>query len=104
MNPTEILEPELVEVRGGFFIMGNDEGADDEKPAHEVWIDPLRFGKFTVTNQQYDLFLKTSSYPVLPLCRNQEAFNDPLQPVVGISWMDAAAYCLWLSEKTGRRY
>jgi formylglycine-generating enzyme required for sulfatase activity len=28
-------------------------------------------------------------------------FNRPSQPVVGISWFEARAYCLWLSSRTG---
>ena len=31
-------------------------------------------------------------------------FNNPLQPVVGISLFEALAYCRWLSEITGERY
>jgi formylglycine-generating enzyme required for sulfatase activity len=30
------------------------------------------------------------------------AYNNPAQPVVGISWYEAAAYCAWLAEQ-GRR-
>jgi formylglycine-generating enzyme required for sulfatase activity len=32
------------------------------------------------------------------------AFNAPLQPVVGICWHEARAYCAWLSEQEGRLY
>lgn len=28
-------------------------------------------------------------------------FNNPLQPVVGVSWYEARAYCCWLSKQTG---
>ncbi len=31
-------------------------------------------------------------------------YNNPLQPVVGISLFEALAYCRWLSEVTGARY
>ena len=32
------------------------------------------------------------------------AFNNPSQPVVGISWFEALAYCAWLSAQTGQNY
>lgn len=42
--------------------------------------------------------------------RSQPAFwhdrerNNPSQPVVGITWFEARAYCVWLSEVTGKPY
>jgi formylglycine-generating enzyme required for sulfatase activity len=42
--------------------------------------------------------------------RSQPAFwndrerNNPSQPVVGITWFEARAYCAWLSEVTGENY
>jgi formylglycine-generating enzyme required for sulfatase activity len=30
--------------------------------------------------------------------------NNPSQPVVGITWFEARAYCAWLSEATGKPY
>lgn len=98
------IEPELVEVKGGFFVMGNDEGPDDERPAHEVWVDPFCMAKYCVTNHEYDTFVKTHKYPVQPPFGKEPNFNNPLQPVVGINWFDATAYCQWMSELSGRQY
>lgn len=31
-------------------------------------------------------------------------YNNPLQPVVGVTWFEAVAYTQWLSAKTGRKF
>ncbi len=33
---------------------------------------------------------------------NDDAFNNPAQPVVGICWYEVRAYCAWLSAQTGQ--
>lgn len=37
----------------------------------------------------------------MPAAWNNNRFNNPSQPVVGICWFEALAYCHWLSEQTG---
>ncbi len=36
-----------------------------------------------------------------PAYWNDDAFNKPAQPVVGLCWFEARAYCAWLSAQTG---
>ncbi len=40
----------------------------------------------------------------LPLFWNDEAFNNPAQPVVGVSWFEAKAYGQWLSVQSGEDF
>ena len=102
--PRTPVEPETVRIKGGFFVMGCDEGSDDEKPAHEVWVDPFFIAKYTVSNNDYEVYLKASQYPVTPPFMKDADFCHPMQPVIGISWHDAVAYCEWLGKMSSRTY
>lgn len=39
-----------------------------------------------------------------PAAWKNPGFNNPSQPVVGVSWFEARAYCAWLSAQSGRKY
>ena len=101
-NPlTEI--PELVAIPAGEYDMGQADGRAEERPVHRVCVSPFSLARFPVTNAQYDLFvLSTGRNPAR--FRSAADFCAPTQPVVGPTWPDAAAYCEWLSAKTGRRF
>ena len=56
-----------------------------------------------VTNADYAPYLEaTGAEP--PRFWEDPAFNRPRQPVVGVSWYEAVAFCEWLSETTSRRF
>lgn len=60
----------------------------------------FRIGRTPVTNREYAPFLAALGAPAPPWW-SDPAFRDPGQPVVGVAWDDAAAYCAWLSETAG---
>jgi formylglycine-generating enzyme required for sulfatase activity len=113
------------------FMMGSEE-YDDEKPIHPVQLSPYWIGKYPVTNKEFAEFIKQGGYEdkkywaekkskfefdgidfwkelkeKLPRYWLNEQFgrSRPLAPVVGISWYEAMAYCMWLTEKNpGKKF
>ncbi len=90
---------ELVRIPGGVFMMGSletEEGRwDDEGPRHEVRVPNFYMGRYPVTNEQYAQFLKENQRIVEPGYWADRRFNQPRQPVVGVSWEDAQGYAEW---------
>ena len=61
---------------------------------------PFLLGKYPVTNAQYARFLEAMSGS----CRKPEywddgRFNQAEQPVVGVSWNEARAFCDWVGGR-----
>jgi len=90
---------ELVFVPGGTFTMGSpeDEGGrlDDEGPQHEVELAGFYLARTAVTNAQYAAFVSANPEYEKPEYWADSRYNQPEQPVVGVSWEDAKAYCEW---------
>ena len=88
---------EFVTVRRGWFLMGSDEGQEAERPVHRVWVDGFQMGVHPVTGDEYAVFLRETGYEQ-PREWDNPAFHQPAQPVVGVNWHDARAYCAWRSR------
>ncbi|WP_269086305.1 SUMF1/EgtB/PvdO family nonheme iron enzyme [Trichormus sp. NMC-1] len=110
---------ELVRVPAGKFTMGIPpqereialenglkNGVDPENlqrwldwstPQHEIHLQEFLMGKYTVTNAQWRAVMKTN-----PSEKYDRKFQGDMQPVVGISWYEARAFCQKLSEQTKR--
>jgi len=92
--------PDLVLIPGGEFLMGQADGRDDERPVHRVIVSAFRLGRYQVTNAEYDAF-RHATGRAMTRFHDDPDFADAAQPVVGVSWFDAVAYCDWLSNQTG---
>jgi len=97
------METELVHIAEGWFWMGSDSGQDNERPVHRVWVDAFLLAARQVTNSDYLRFLLATAAGQPPFWEDPN-LNQPEQPVVGISWHDAAAYCDWLRQSSRRRF
>jgi iron(II)-dependent oxidoreductase len=74
--------------------MGSEEGDRDERPPHPITVKAFWIGKYEVTNAQYAAFLEATGHR-RPMYWDTSGFDDPRQPVVGVLWQDAKAYCDW---------
>jgi formylglycine-generating enzyme required for sulfatase activity len=97
------LEPDLVAISGGAFLMGSETGQENERPVHPVWVDTFALASCQVTNAEYEFFLNDTGTRPPPFWTDPN-FNQPQQPVVAVSWFDAARYCEWLSAVSAKGY
>ncbi|MGA8151780.1 MAG: SUMF1/EgtB/PvdO family nonheme iron enzyme [Terriglobales bacterium] len=93
----------LVCIPAGWFLMGSESGQDNERPPHRVWVDAFQCAVCPVTNAEYAEFLRVTGTHAPPLYGDPN-FNHPEQPVVAISWFEAARYCEWLREVSGKPF
>ena len=73
---------EMVLVPAGYFMMGSNNGQEDEKPVHKVWLGSFLIDKYEVTQEQFSKLMK----------KNRSHFKGPTNPVEMITWADAALY------------
>ncbi len=92
------LDPGMILIPAGYFFMGSNHGSGAERPPHLVWLDAFFIDKYEVTNSRYGEFLGATGY-AKPSFWNNPRYNSPNQPVVGVSWDDAAAYCRWAGKR-----
>lgn len=97
------IEPYLVTIPEGWFLMGSASGQDCERPIHRVWIDSFMLAATQITNAEYERFVNATACDPPPFWHDKN-FGDPQQPVTGVSWFDAERYCCWLASRTRRPY
>ncbi len=82
----------LIFVPGGSFVRGSEQGDPDERPVKTLTLSDYYIGKTPVTNRQYRQFLAATGHRKPAL---YPGFDGDEQPVVGLDWTDATAYCAW---------
>jgi formylglycine-generating enzyme required for sulfatase activity len=95
--------PEMVVLPAGSFEMGCVSGIDcndDELPVHQVTLPSFAIGRSEVTFADYDRFVEATKRE-LP---DDQGWGRGNRPVINVSWPDARAYAVWLSEQTGQLY
>ncbi len=92
----------MIHIPAGEFIMGSDPKSDQlaediELPQHKVNLSGFWIGRFPITLTQFKTFIKyTRHQPV-----GSEALSGQFsEPVIDVTWHEAAAYCKWLRDYT----
>jgi sulfatase modifying factor 1 len=85
--------PPFALIPSGSFGMGSDDGPDDERPVHRVWVDAFELAVYPVTCGEYAAFLAATGHEQPRDCAQLGTSAD--LPVVGVSWVDCQAYCRW---------
>jgi serine/threonine-protein kinase len=118
--PRPKIEFDWVTIPAGKFLMGSDDGRDDEKPAHEVYLPEYYAARVPTTNEQWVAFLRDSDYAWKRLAKwwqwiHQDKYDEKIHiggkasslvipsgkekhPVVYVTWHDAVAFCEWATN------
>ena len=123
--------PEMVVIPAGRFVMGAAPGEEESEklpdnlrnrsqPQHGVDVASFSAGKFEITRGQYRAFAEATGRSSAGGCfgwtgskfeidqakdwRNPGYAQDDPHPVSCVSWDDAKAYTVWLSQKAGKGY
>ena len=103
----------MVLIPAGYFEMGSNDGDDDEKPVHTVYVDAFYMDKTEVTHVAFQEFLLAN--PQWQKGRIDSRFHDSYylrhwngndypegkanHPVTHVSWYAAMAYAVWAGKR-----
>ncbi|MDP1845336.1 MAG: SUMF1/EgtB/PvdO family nonheme iron enzyme [Candidatus Moranbacteria bacterium] len=106
---------DMILIPAGEFLMGstekqaieawqkNDGGYDKEDylaeyPQQKIMLGDFYIDKKEASNSDYKMFVDATNH-IAPALWSDQNLNSPNQPVVGVDWNDADAYCRWLGKK-----
>ena len=89
----------MVLIPAGEFQMGSNNGRDDEKPVHTVYVDAFYMDKYEVTVGQYKTFVRSTGHRS-PDWRGVAKYSPTdRHPMTYVRWYDAMAYAKWVGKR-----
>jgi formylglycine-generating enzyme required for sulfatase activity len=95
-----ITQPEgMVLIPAGEFWMGAEDGLQDTRPLHRVYLGSYWFDRIEVTNARYRQCVEGGG---CALPKDRQTFEDyqrAQQPVTNITWNQARSFCQWIGKR-----
>jgi formylglycine-generating enzyme required for sulfatase activity len=95
-----IAQPEgMVLIPAGEFWMGTEDGPQDARPLHRVYLSSYWFDQYEATNARYRQCVEGGG---CTLPKDRLLFEDPQQaqhPVTSITWNQARSFCQWQGKR-----
>jgi hypothetical protein len=91
-------------VPGGPFIAGavaRDRRASRKEAPRQAETPDIYIDLYPVTNALYEMYLEDTKAETFPEYWDNPQYNQPDQPVIGISYYDAVRFAAWLSAQLG---
>ncbi len=130
MIPGTLTDFEMIAIPGGTSLMGSPTTEsyrkEDEGPQKKIRIDPFWMGKWEVSWDEYEVFLKETGVqgrtedqyqyvnqsnaidavtgPTSPYGNPDQGWGKGKRPAITMTHFAAKKYCEWLSKKTGKTY
>ncbi|MFW6277120.1 MAG: formylglycine-generating enzyme family protein [Prolixibacteraceae bacterium] len=124
-EPVAVPAAEMVYFEGGTFMMGSENGLPNERPVHQVQVEPFHIDKTPVTVAQFRQFVNATGFKteaekfgdsgvfnfeqktweLLPGATWRKPFGpagpdaEDNHPVTHVSWNDAVAYANWAGKR-----
>ena len=96
---------DLVQIPGGTFQMGRNDGPPQEQPEHPVTVQAFLMDRTEVTNLEYGAFVADTNYQAPShFVRGQPLPGQEQWPVVNVSPIDAQAFAAWRSKRDNVEY
>jgi serine/threonine-protein kinase len=105
-EPVPSMTPDMVQIPGGTFKMGNNQGRDEEKPEHEVTVKPFMMDRTEVTNEEYLAFVTETNYRPLPShwVNDKPKPGQEKSPVRDVNIEDIDTFIAWRNKRDKVEY
>ncbi len=104
-GPRPNVKADLVEIPGGTFQMGRNDGPPQERPQHPATVEEFFMDRTEVTNAEYSDFVAGVNYEAPShWVKGKPLPGQEQWPVVNVSPRDAEAFAGWRSKRDGVTY